>query len=198
MLKNDADIPVPRIRPATASEADVLTLAQCLVWAEGEMAYRITNTTDAAGAVAAMRDFILSPRLNRFSPANALVAEVAGRNAGACFSFPAARQPELDGLILEALRRRGLNLPALAQEGEAGSYYLYTLGVDPAFRRVGIGSALTRASLEKALEQGFHRASILVEQGNAASLRMSQGYGFGITGEVRIADTLYYRLIKDI
>lgn len=179
-----------------AHAGDARAIATFISMAESEMVHHFTGTTDPEKSLDALCEFILSPVSNRYSLENNQVVEVGGRVAAAAISFPADRQPELDIPVLESMNRRGYNLERLFFEGEPGTYYLSTMGVDPDYRGRGIGSALMGAAQEKGRKLGFKEASLLVSKNKEKVKLLYERVGFRTIAEIKIGDVEYSRMIK--
>ena len=184
------------IRKARLEDADAI--ARFIFMAEGEMIPFFTGHEDRAGALCVLREFILAPVPCRYSLDIALVAEEDGVTAGAAFAFPADSQPELDLLILASVNARGYNLKELFFEGEAGTYYLSTMAVDPRFRGRGIGTALMTAAEAEGARLGFARASLLVETEKEKARALYERLGYGISKTVNIGGLRYYLMGRQL
>ncbi|MBP3289753.1 MAG: GNAT family N-acetyltransferase, partial [Alistipes sp.] len=84
----------------------------------------------------------------------AFVAEVAGEVAGAIVGYDGARLGELREGTFAVLRECVGRVPQIADETEAGEYYLDSVGVLPKFRGHGVGGALIAAFCENAYAEG--------------------------------------------
>lgn len=184
------------IRPATA--ADSKDIARYIVMAEREMIEFLTGYGDPYKAAEIIEEFVRDERPNRHSYHHTLVAEVDGAPAGAAISFPADDQPVLDYPLLRVVNQRGYNLPALFLEGLAGTWYLSTMGVDPACRGMGIGTALMTACEESGREKGFARASLLVERNKPRARALYERLGYAVLEEVAVGTIIYVRMIKSL
>ena len=185
-----------KIRKARQRDADVLAAA--IVMAEGELVTFFTGHEDGERARGVLREFILSPVPCRYSLANALVADIDGEAAGAIFAFPANHQPELDLLLLASVNARGYNLKELFFEGEAGTYYLSTMGVDPNHRGKGVGTALIDAAEREGAKLGFERSSLLVATDKEKAKALYERLGYRTTMAVSMAGYRYYRMGKQL
>lgn len=184
------------IRPA--EERDVRAIASFIAMAESEMVHHFTGTTDPEKSLDALEKFVLSPVPNRYSLANNLVVEEDGRAVAAMMVFPADSQPDLDGPLLESLNARSYGLDELFFEGEPGTFYLSTMGVDPAYRGRGYGSALLNAAGDIAREKGFKQVSLLVSKGKPKAQELYERIGFAPLTDVRIGDVDYIRMVKAV
>lgn len=186
------------MRIRKAKPADVDMIANSILMAEGEMVPFFTGHEDEENSRRILKEFILSPVSCRYSLDNALVAETDGTAAGAAFAFPADNQPELDLLILASVNARGYNLKELFFEGEAGTYYLSSMGVDPRFRGRGIGAALMAAAEAEGARLGFARASLLVAEEKQKAKALYERLGYAVSKTVSIAGFRYYRMGKQL
>lgn len=182
------------IRQARPEDADAVAAA--IVAAEGEMILFFTGVSDPEKAANVLKKFVLSPTPSRYSLENNLVAVLDGRAVGAAMSFPADSQATLDLPILEAVRARRIALDRLAPEGEPGTWYVSTMGIDPACRGRGIGSALLQASIEKGKAAGYEKSSLLVARDKPRVRELYERLGFTKLTDVVIGDTTYSRMIK--
>jgi len=182
-----------------AAEArDARAIASFISMAESEMVHHFTGTTDPVKSLDALEKFVMSPVPNRYSLKNNLVVEEDGKAVAAMMVFPADSQPDLDGPLLESLNARGYGLDELFFEGEPGTFYLSTMGVDPDYRGRGYGSALLTAAGKVAREKGFTRVSLLVSKGKPKARALYERLGFSPLSEVRIGDVDYIRMVKGV
>lgn len=179
-----------------AKKEDARAVASFIAMAESEMVHHFTGTTDPEKSVDALLEFILSPVPNRYSLGNNLVAEIDGQAVASAIAFPADSQPELDIPIIEAMNRRGYNLERLFFEGEPGTFYLSTMGVNPAYRGRGVGSTLMQAAQDKGKRLGFKEASLLVSKGKPKVQALYERTGFKVVADIKIADVEYCRMTR--
>lgn len=182
----------------TAKQSDSHAIARFVAMAESEMVHFFCGTDDIEAAAPMMEQWVLSPTPNRYSLHNNLVAEIDGEPAGSVICFPADSQPDLDSLLLQALNKRGLNLDKLFVEGEKGSWYLSTMGVDAKYRGKGIGAALMGAAMAKGRELGYKRTSLLVSKGKPRAQALYERVGFVVAEEVAMGNVEYFRMHKDL
>lgn len=184
------------IRPA--SVADALDIAKYIVMAEGDNITLLFRDEAETVARDILVPLILSTEVNRFSLENVLVAEWDGAPAGAVLAFPADRQDELDKPVLAVLRRRGRDFERLYPEGEKGTYYLCSMGVDPDYRGMGIGTTLMAEAERKGQSMGLDRSSLLVAKDKPKVRGLYSRLGYVVSGEANIAGLEYWRMIKNL
>ena len=108
----------------------------------------------------------------------ALVAEVDGEVAGAIVGYDGARLNELREGTFAVLRERLERVPVVADETEAGEYYLDSVGVQPEFRGRGVGRALVAAFCDKAFAEGHERVGLIVDYDNPNAEKLYASLGF--------------------
>ncbi|MCC8167556.1 MAG: GNAT family N-acetyltransferase [Planctomycetes bacterium] len=185
-----------QIRPARREDA--AAIARFIWMAESEMVEFMTGSTDPEASQAILEGWVTSPIENRYSLSHNLVAELDGRPAGSLIGFPADKQAGLDTLLINDIRGRGRVIDRLYSEGEPGTYYLSTMGVDPDFRGRGVGSALIEAAEERARDLGFSRLSLLVSKNKDRVRALYERLGFVVSGDLQIGDATYFRMHRDV
>lgn len=181
-----------------AKTSDARSIARYICMAEGEMVELFTGFKDVDKGTEEILKLVLSPEPCRYSLANNLVGEIDGVVAGSLITFPADEQPELDKPLLQYLDARGHHLDSLFFEGLPGSYYLSTMGVDPAFRGKGAGKALMAAAEDKGRSLGFSQTSLLVSTDKDRARSLYERVGYAVVGEIAIATHPYYRMAKTL
>lgn len=186
------------MRMREAEREDASAIARFIAMAESEAVRLFTGVDEPEQSAKLVEALILSPVPCRYSFRNTLIAEIGGAAAGMAISFAADSQPGLDGPLLELMRGRGLDVRELFFEGDPGTWYLSTLGVDPAFRGMGAGTALMAASERRGVEQGFDRATLLVSKDKKKAKALYERLGYATLCEVTIYHTSYFRMGKQI
>lgn len=184
------------IREAQAKDAKAI--AGFIAMAEGEIAEAFAGSKDPEKIRVALEEMVSAPQSNRYSLDNNLVAEVDGVAAGSIIRFPADKQPELDLYLLKVLAKRSIYLDRLTFEGEPGTYYLSTAGVDPKYRGQGLGTALLTAAEDEGTRLGFAQTSLLVSKDKPRALALYERLGYTVIGEQKIVDYEYFRMVKNI
>ena len=182
-----------------ARPTDARMMAYSILMAEGDLIPFFTGHTDEELSLKALEDYILSPIPSRYWLGHALVAVLDGETVGAAFSFPADSQPLLDKPILASANSRGWDLTELFFEGEPGTYYLSTMGVDPRFRNRGVGSALMTACEVRGGQLGFAMTSLLVSVEKKKAKALYERLGYVVLQDVTIADRFrYFRMGRQL
>ncbi|MDE7335871.1 MAG: GNAT family N-acetyltransferase [Muribaculaceae bacterium] len=120
---------------------------------------------------------------SQYSYLNALKAVTdEGEVAGILVCYDGARLAELrQALFDEYERLSGRKLGAIADETDAGEWYLDSLAVFPGFRGRGIAKALIQAAVERTPEG--KRPGLLCAKDNANARRLYESLGFRKIGE---------------
>lgn len=118
----------------------------------------------------------------QYSYRQALIAEVDGTAAGAVVGYDGARLQELRNGTFSVIRELTARTPKIADETEAGEYYLDSVGVLPHFRGLGVGRALVAAFCEKAFTEGHNCAGLMVDYENPNAERLYSALGFERVG----------------
>ncbi|MDO4759089.1 MAG: GNAT family N-acetyltransferase [Rikenellaceae bacterium] len=96
--------------------------------------------------------------------------------------YDGARLQELRDGTLAVIRELTARTPKIADETEAGEYYLDSVGVLPHFRGLGVGRALVAAFCDKAFAEGHNRTGLMVDYENPNAERLYTALGFERVG----------------
>lgn len=127
----------------------------------------------------------------------ALVAEVDGVLAGAVVGYDGARLAELREGTFAVLREFLGCTPTIADETEAGEVYLDSVGVEPAFRGLGVGRALVAAFCEKAFSEGCECVGLIVDYDNPNAEKLYTSLGFERVGTKLFFGHMMWHLQKN-
>ena len=130
----------------------------------------------------------------QYSYRNVLVCEVDGEVVGAVCGYDGARLHELREPVLEAIRARCGSVPDVADETQAGEFYIDTLGVSPHMRGHGLGAGLIRRMCAEAFAGGHERVGLLVDLENTAAGSLYKHLGFRCVGEIELLGHKMYRM----
>lgn len=112
----------------------------------------------------------------------ALIAEVDGVVAGAIVGYDGALLGALREGTFGVLRRTIGRIPTIADETEAGEYYLDSIAVLPEFRGQGVARELITAFCNKAFAEGHKRVGLIVDFNNPGAERLYTSLGFERVG----------------
>lgn len=163
-----------------ARREDALTIARVVAMAIGDeqalQAYCGDKYLDVLTEVACHR-------ATQYSWQYALIAEVNGVAAGAVVGYDGARLEILREGTFAVLQAFTGSTPNIANETEAGEYYLDSVGVLPEFRGIGVGQALITAFCDKAYAEGAERVGLIVDYDNPSAEKLYLSLGFEYVGE---------------
>lgn len=121
-----------------------------------------------------------------------------GETAGFLISYDGALLHELREAFFEEVKRAtGNDMHGIADETEAGEWYLDSLAVWPQFRGRGIGKALLLEGIRKAREAG-KPAALLVDKDNIDAEALYSRFGFKYKGEKPFAGTMMKHMQTDL
>ena len=121
--------------------------------------------------------------VSQYSWRYAYVAELKGVVAGAIVGYDGAELAQLRDGTFDVLRKRIGCVPTIADETEAGEYYLDSVGVLPEFRGQGVGRELIAAFCEKVFAKGYERVGLIVDSDNTQAEKLYTSLGFRRVGE---------------
>ena len=162
-----------------AKQEDAAIVARAVAMAIGdEVALRSYCGDDYLAVLAE----VARGEVTQYSWRYALVAEVDGVRAGAIVGYDGARLDVLREGTFAVLRARIGRIPVIADETEAGEYYLDSVGVLPEYRGLCVGRALVAAFCDKAFAEGHECVGLIVDYDNPEAERLYTSLGFGRVG----------------
>ena len=164
-----------KIKIRKATQADAATIAQAVAMAIGDEA--ALHNYCGENYIAVLTD-IAKEGATQYSWQRALIAEVEGVTAGAIVGYDGAQLEVLREGTFAVLRKRIGRIPTIADETEAGEYYLDSVGVLPEFRGRGIGQALIAAFCNEAFAEGHERVGLIVDNDNPKAEKLYTFLGF--------------------
>ena len=122
-----------------------------------------------------------------YSYSRARIAVVDGVDAGAIVSYPGAFYSEGRELSFGMIKAAsGMDFSDSDIECEPDEFYLDCLAVLPEFRGMGLGLALIRDAIDKALAHGYTKAACIVDEEETALMRYYEQVGFRAEKKVRV------------
>lgn len=168
------------IRAARAEDASII--AQAVAMAIGDESNLIEYCGDDYMRVLSE---IARAEDTQYSWQNALIAEVDGEAAGAIVGYDGACLQGLRQGSFRVIQQNGQPLPQIADETEAGEYYLDSIAVFPAFRGMGIAAKLIDGLCRKAFDEGHQCMGLLVDDENPQAEKLYRRLGFERVGTRR-------------
>ena len=183
-----------QIRPATPEDAD--QVAPLMILALGHIAGIFANSDQNEDAIPFMKAFFRRDD-NQYSYLNTLVAVHKEDIQGSITGYDGARLHALRQPVLDQLRtsRPGFTL---ADETEAGEYYLDCINIDDKHQRKGIGKMLVNAFCERALSSGFKRVGLIVDTENPEAKRFYENLNFKTVGQKNFMGHRYFHMVKEV
>ncbi|SES21052.1 GNAT family N-acetyltransferase [Pedobacter rhizosphaerae] len=181
-----------------AKQEDAPTVAELIVQAMGDLAYKFSNTRDHHKTLALFEHFF---RLtdNQYSYQHTLVYKEGGEVLGSINGYDGSKLAVLRAPFLQYLKEHcgWINFDP-EPETAAGEFYLDTISVAPIVQGKGIGKQLIEAGINRAAELGHKNVGLLVELNNPGALRLYQKMGFEIESEKTFINGLYYHMTQAI
>lgn len=169
-----------KINIREARKGDATTIAHAVAMAIGDeqslQQYCGEDYLSVLTAVAASSN-------TQYSWRRALILEYEGLPAGAVVAYDGADLEKLRKTTLDIIQKRTGKRPNIADETQAGEYYLDSIAILPPFRGKGFGKALLHAFCEKIFEQGYSRIGLIVDKENPQADRLYRSQGFEPVGE---------------
>ena len=177
MSSSSTHCPHIHCRPATAS--DISLIAAAVSMAIGDESMR----GYCGERYMEVLEEIVGRAETQYSYRNAFIAEVDGEPAGAIVGYNGAHLEAMRSCTLSIVERHTGRRPVIADETEAGEYYIDSLGVLPSFRNQGVGTQLLRHIIAAAFAAGHHRVGLIVDHDNPRAERVYHSIGFRRVGE---------------
>ena len=118
----------------------------------------------------------------QYSWRKALVAQVGNTVAGAIVGYDGALLATLREATFAVISHHTGFTPTVADETQAGEYYLDSVAVLPQFRGLGVGQRLITALCERAFAEGHDRVGLIVDCDNPKAERLYTSLGFRRVG----------------
>ena len=117
---------------------------------------------------------------SQYSYRNTLVATTAdGILAGICVAYDGGQLRRLRSRFIEAAKEAfGIDYSGMADETEAGEYYLDSLCVSCSYRGKGVATQLLQAAIARGKELGIPAVGLLVDKGNPRAEELYVRLGF--------------------
>ena len=162
-----------------AEQKDAMVIAKVVAMAIGD---EVALRNYCGDAYLAILTEIASRKATQYSWQYALVAEIEGVVAGAIVGYDGARLSALREGTFAVLRERIGRIPTIADETEAGEYYLDSIAVLPEFRSRGVARALIASFCDKAFADGHDRVGLIVDFDNPRAEMLYAALGFEKVG----------------
>lgn len=186
---------IPNVIVRKAKFEDAAAIAHAVAMAIGdEQALRAYCGDDYLAVLTA----IAAAEGTQYSWQNALIAEVDGYLAGAVVGYNGAQLKILREGTFAVLQRCIGRIPTIADETEAGEYYLDSVGVLPEFRGMDVGRELIYAFCDMAFAEGHNRVGLIVDFDNPQAERLYCSLGFERVGTRLFFGHRMWHMQKDV
>ena len=165
----------PKITVRAATREDAQTIARVVAMAIGDESALLNYCGEEYLAVLTA---VAASDSTQYAWSRALVAEVNGIVAGGIVGYDGAQLRELREGTFSIIRKQIGRIPTIADETEAGEYYLDSLAIFPEFRGIGAAHALIEEFCHQAFTNGHHRVGLIVDQENPEAERLYSSLGF--------------------
>ena len=163
-----------------ATREDAVTIAQVVAMAIGDQ--QVLCDYCGEDYLSVLTE-VASKDVSQYSWRYAYVAELNGVVAGAIVGYDGAKLVQLREGTFDVLRKRVGRVPTIADETEAGEYYLDSVGVLPEFRGLGVGRELIAAFCKNVFAKGYERVGLIVDTDNTQAEKLYTSLGFRRVGE---------------
>ena len=182
------------IRPAT--QEDYKAVAPLFILAMGHIAGIFAGSERYNDAIPFFEDFFKRDD-NQYSFKYTMVYEENGEIMGSVTGYDGARLNELRQPILDQIRKKQPSFN-VADETEAGEYYLDCINVDARFQGRGVGKKLINSFCERAFAMNYNRVGLIVDFENFAAKRFYENLNFHTAGEKKFMGHRYFHMIKEL
>ncbi|NEN23746.1 GNAT family N-acetyltransferase [Cryomorpha ignava] len=167
------------IRQATKADSEVLTIL--IMLALEAMVYEFIAEKNFEKGIAFLSHFTKSEN-NQYSYQNCFVAEVNGAVVGAVNAYDGAHLDVLRKPVLDFVFKTTGRAIKVGDETQEGELYIDTLGVNPNYQGLGIGSALVNHLIDKIVVQKRQTLGLLVDVDNPKARKLYLKLGFKSVG----------------
>lgn len=183
---------IRRAKPIDASVAVPL-----IIEAIGNIAEQMTGEHDS---VAVERELIglFKREDNRHSYLTTVVAESKGSITGVMVLYSGKRAIELDKKLENWLREKTSENIVIPPEAHSDEFYIDTVCVHPDYRGQGIGSLLLAHAEKIAIEEGFTKLTLNVEEEKEAAIRLYERVGYHVAEPWTIYGGAFHHMVKSL
>ena len=168
------------IRPAMPDDAEFLAQVVVMAIRDDEMVKRNCGGDNYLKVLTE----VCAATATQYSFQNALVAEtVSGKLAGAIVGYDGGQLEPLRKATWDIISNHTGFVPEIADETNAGEFYLDSLGVKPEFRGMGIAQKLIDAMCKKAFALGHTNVGLIVDVENPKAEELYSRIGFRRVGD---------------
>ena len=131
-----------------------------------------------------------------YSYLNTRIAEIDENRVGALVAYDGARYAALRAKTFGLVQQTsGMDLSRNAMETGPGEFYLDSMAILSDYRGLGIGKMLIRDRMDYALENGFHKVTLLVDKDKPRLQRYYESEGFAFDEEMFVFGSWYNKMV---
>ncbi|QJD81763.1 GNAT family N-acetyltransferase [Cohnella herbarum] len=173
-------------------------VAELIMLAIQDIGYQLTGEKNEADVLSQLERFIVAEG-NRFSHSCILVKEAEGRPIGMILCYHGSDAAKLYEPIVEHLREKTGDLGiAIDQEADEDEYYIDAIAVDPNFQGQGIAKQLIAAAEQQAIESGYDKIALNVDQTNEGAHSLYRKLGYVADKTITIHHKPYWHMVKPL
>ena len=180
-----------------AVPGDAVEAAPLIVDAIGNIAEQMTGE-ESPDAIERELIGLFHRTDNRHSYRTTLVAEYEGSLAGVMVLYSGEQAIELDLNLASWLQAKNGDHIDIPPEAHRDEYYIDTVSVDPDFRGQGIGTLLLKRAEEEALQAGFAKLALNVEEEKDAAIRLYERLGYKVEEPWTIYGGRFHHMVKNL
>ena len=131
-----------------------------------------------------------------YSFCNTHIAEIDGVPVGALVAYDGARYAQLRKTTFGLVQQTsGMDLNKNAMETGPGEFYLDSMAILSDYRGVGIGKMLIRDRMDCALNNGFQKVTLLVDNDKPRLQKYYESEGFVFSAEIFVFGAWYNKMV---
>lgn len=169
-----------KIREANINDAEAI--AKCLLLAMRDIVYAFVGTMDPLIAESFMYGFARRED-SQYSYRNCWVAESQGEVVGVANVYDGGMLDVLRRPVFDFIKKTFNKEMVMADETEAGEYYIDCIGVDPHQQGKGIGTLLLKFLIEEFALKRKLTLGLLVDEDNPKAKQLYSRLGFKVKGD---------------
>lgn len=180
-----------------AHKGDASSVIRLLFSAIGNIANTLAGTDDDDEAFRVLEQYYQQEG-NRISYENVMVKEVDGRIIAFMLTYHGSAAAELDQPFIDLLIAKGVRNPVIDRETKEDEFYLDSIAVDPDYQGLGIGTELLQLFERQAVDRGYGKIMLLVDQDNSSARKLYLKQGYSENGSITVSGHVFDRMVKEV
>ena len=180
-----------------AKPIDAAVVVPLIIEAIGNIAKQMTGEQDSKEVE---RELIglFKREDNRHSYLTTVIAESNGSITGVMVLYSGSHAIELDNNLVNWLKQKTGEDTVIPPEAHSDEFYIDTVCVHPDFRGQGIGSLLLAHAEKIAIEAGYTKLTLNVEEEKEAAIRLYERVGYQVAGPWTIYGGAFHHMVKSL